>query len=58
MTTKSKTKKQAELLMSMDDAITYLKKMDEWDAIRNMDRETVIKWASFLKNREESKPAK
>lgn len=35
----------------MEEATAYLKKIKEWDSVSNMDRETIIKWAQFLKNK-------
>jgi len=38
--------------MSLEEATAYLKKMNEWESVVSLDRETIIKWAEFLKNRE------
>jgi len=39
--------------MSLIEAEKYLRKIGEWHDVVKMDRETVIKWATFLKKREE-----
>jgi len=41
-----------EAPMSLEAATTYLKKMNEWESVVSLDRDTIIKWAEFLKNRE------
>ncbi len=38
--------------MNLEQATTYLKKMGEWESVWRMDRDTILKWAEFLKNRE------
>ena len=35
--------------MTLEQATEHLKKLGEWWAIRNCNRDTVIKWASYLK---------
>ncbi len=42
--------------MSLQEATEYLKHMDEWWTLRNMDRETVLAWAHYLYNHEMKKP--
>lgn len=56
---KTKTVKTQELTitpltvnMNLDEATTFLKKMGEWDSVWRMERDTIIKWANFLKERE------
>lgn len=60
-TQKSKTKtvktqevstKPLTVNMNLDEATTFLKKMGEWDSVWRMERDTIIKWANFLKERE------
>jgi hypothetical protein len=38
--------------MDLEEATTLLKKLGEWDSVYNLDRETILKWAEFLKRRE------
>lgn len=47
--------------MTMDEATAYLKSIKEWESVWKLDRETIIKWAEFLKKREaelDKKPVK
>lgn len=41
--------------MNLEEATKYLKKVGEWESVWRLDRETMIKWANFLKNRESVK---
>lgn len=34
------------------EAETFLRKMGEWHSVVKMDRDTIIKWAVFLMNKE------
>jgi hypothetical protein len=47
-------KKENKIDLTMDDAITYLKSIDEWNSASKFDRETILAWANYLKNREET----
>ena len=38
--------------MNLEEATTFLKKMGEWETVWRMERDTIIKWANFLKERE------
>lgn len=38
--------------MTMDEAITYLKSIKEWESVWKLERDTILKWAEFLKKRE------
>ena len=38
--------------MSMAEATEYLKKIGEWDSVWKLDRDLILKWAEFLKNKE------
>lgn len=38
--------------MNLEEATKYLKKIHEWESVCRLDRDTVLKWAEFLKNRE------
>lgn len=38
--------------MSMADATEYLKKIGEWESVWKLDRDLILKWAEFLKNKE------
>ena len=44
-----KTKNEPQPTMTLSEAETYLRKIGEWHGVVKMDRETVIKWAEFLK---------
>jgi hypothetical protein len=44
--------KVVETNMSLQEATTLLKKLGEWETVWHLDRDTIIKWASFLKERE------
>ena len=39
------------ITLTMEEATAYLKQIKEWDTVAKMDRETIIKWAEFLKNK-------
>jgi hypothetical protein len=41
--------------MTLLEAEKYLRSVKEWDSVVQMDREIIIKWAEFLKKREETK---
>lgn len=57
----ARKKKQSDSLaeecemMSFMEAVEYLKKMDEWWAVRNASRDTIIQWAHHLYNHEKAK---
>jgi hypothetical protein len=38
--------------MTMSEATEYLKSIKEWDSVWKLERELIIKWAEFLKQRE------
>ena len=38
--------------MTMDEAIVYLKSIKEWESVWKLERDTILKWAEFLKKRE------
>jgi hypothetical protein len=42
------TKKET---MNLEEATTYLKKIKEWESASKFDRQTIIGWAEFLKNK-------
>ena len=44
-------KKEKEPTMSLEEATFYLKKLGEWESAWKFDRETIIKWAEFLKSK-------
>lgn len=46
-----KTKKNQESL-SLSEAEQFLRKIEEWHSVSHLDRDTIIKWAEFLKNKE------
>ncbi len=46
-----KKEKAKEETMSLEEATNYLKKLNEWESARKFDRETIIKWAEYLKNK-------
>lgn len=50
--TKPLNYKDSNSPMSMEEATTYLKKLNEWESVWNMERDTIIKWAEFLKKKE------
>lgn len=45
---KEKEKKE---VLTLEEATNYLKKIGEWETAWKFDRETIIKWAEFLKNK-------
>ena len=47
--TKLTVKEQENITMS--EAEQILRKFGEWHGVVGMDRETIIKWAQFLKNK-------
>lgn len=40
--------------MTMDEAIAYLKSIGEWQSAKIFEPQTILKWATFLKDREEN----
>ena len=40
--------------MNLEQATTYLKKIGEWENVWRFDRNTIIGWANFLKNKEKN----
>ena len=38
--------------MNLEQATTYLKKINEWESVWRFDRNTILGWANYLKNRE------
>ena len=40
--------------MNLEEATTYLKKIGEWESAWRFDRDTIIGWANFLKNKEKN----
>lgn len=44
--------KDKEPQMSLEEATAYLKKLGEWEGVVNMNRETILKWAEFLKKKD------
>lgn len=48
-------KEESTTPMTLLEAETFLRKMGEWHGVVKMDRETIIKWAEFLKAKEKSK---
>ena len=44
--------------MSMAEATEYLKKIGEWESVWKLDRDHILKWAEFLKNKESLKTKK
>lgn len=37
--------------MTLEEATAFLKKIKEWESVVNFDRDTIIKWAEFLKKK-------
>lgn len=46
-----KKEKETKETMTLEEATNFLKKLNEWESARKFDRETIIKWAEFLKNK-------
>ena len=40
---------------TLEEAINYLKKLDEWVSVQRLERDLIIAWANFLKDRELAK---
>lgn len=38
--------------MSLEEATEYLKKIGEWDSVWRLERDTIVKWAEFLKKKD------
>lgn len=53
--TKELIKKTKKPEMTIEEATTYLKSVDEWHSSKVFDSQTIIKWATFLKNYLEKK---
>ena len=41
--------------MTLDEAVEFLRSVGEYDIVLKADRETVIGWATFLRNKEVDK---
>ena len=41
--------------MTLEEATSYLKKIGEWESVWRFDREIILGWANFLKNKEDPK---
>jgi hypothetical protein len=41
--------------MTIEEATAYLKSIDEWESVWRLERETILKWAEFLKERKVEK---
>jgi hypothetical protein len=52
------TPKVANSSMSLEQATTYLKKIGEWESVWRFDRDTILGWANFLKNKEKKQSNK
>ena len=50
--TQKLTTKSSAVNMNLEEATTFLKKIGERESAWRMERETIIKWANFLKERE------
>lgn len=37
--------------MSLEEATEYLKKIGEWESVWRLERDTIIKWAEFLRKK-------
>ncbi len=46
---KRKSEPQPQPTMTLFEAETYLRKVGEWHGVVKMNRETIIKWAEFLR---------
>lgn len=44
--------KDPSTTMSLQEATEYLKKIDEWESVWRLERDTIIKWAEFLKKKD------
>jgi hypothetical protein len=49
--TTSSNKSESNSKISLEEATNYLKKIKEWESASKFDRETIIAWAEFLKNK-------
>lgn len=49
---KSLNTKENSSSMNLEQATTYLKKINEWESVWRFDRNTILGWANFLKDRE------
>ena len=38
--------------MSLEEATTYLKQIGEWESVWRLERDTIVKWAEFLKKKD------
>jgi hypothetical protein len=45
------TEKEPPSKMTLEQATVYLKKLGEWESSWKFDRQTIIKWAEFLKSK-------
>jgi hypothetical protein len=50
---KSKPQKQklSQESLTFIEAEQYLRKIEEWHSVSHLDRDIIIKWAQFLKNK-------
>jgi hypothetical protein len=53
--TEKKDSKRKVIELTLLEAEKFLRKIDEWNSVKHLNRELVIKWATFLKERETKK---
>lgn len=55
MNKQPKTKPKESVTMTLLEAEQFLRKIDEWNNVVKMERDIIIKWAMFLKDKQENK---
>jgi hypothetical protein len=48
---KSPNHKDPDAPMTLLEAEQFLRKIDEWESVRDMQRDIIINWATFLKKK-------
>lgn len=52
MSKDSKTETKKQKFSTFSEAEKFLREIDEWHDVSHLDREIIMKWAEFLKNRD------
>ena len=50
-TVKPQNYKDPSMTMSLEEATEYLKKIGEWESVWRLERDTIVKWAEFLRKK-------
>jgi len=48
---KDNPEKDSKIIKTLQEAENYLREIGEWNSVYNMDRQVILNWANFLKNK-------